>query len=127
MTRNSIVERLLDQGHITITWADIILNLKDRCIGRITELHTDGNINTNEAVLLIKNYKMKNQKENITELKDKIESQKEVILNLKMELLFETNSKEVARRGLRQMYKKYQVLLLNADELSNKLEKHINR
>lgn len=53
MTRNSIVERLLDQGHITITWADIILNLKDRCIGRITELHTDGNINTNEAVLLI--------------------------------------------------------------------------
>jgi hypothetical protein len=53
MTRDSIVERLLDQGHITIRWADIILNKKERCIERITELHTDGNINTNEAVLLI--------------------------------------------------------------------------
>jgi len=53
MDRESIIERLLDQGHITIKWADIILNKKERCIERITELHTDGNVNTNEAVLLL--------------------------------------------------------------------------
>jgi hypothetical protein len=53
MNRESIIERLLNQGHITIKWADIILNKKERCIERITELHTDGNINTNEAVLLL--------------------------------------------------------------------------
>jgi len=83
---------------------------------------------TREAVLEQQalNRKIYN-KENIAELKDKIQSQKEVILNLKMELWCETESKEVARRGLRLMYKKYQALLLNADELSNKLEKHINR
>lgn len=68
----------------------------------------------------------KENKENIAKLKDKIQSQKEVILNLKMELWCETESKEVARRGLRLMYKKYQALLLNADELGDKLEKHIN-
>ena len=53
MTKETIVERLLDQGHITINWADIILNRKDRYIERITELHTDGNVTTIEAVCLL--------------------------------------------------------------------------
>jgi len=53
MNRDSIIERLLDQGHITIRWADIILNKKDRCVERITELYIDSNINTNEAILLL--------------------------------------------------------------------------
>ena len=86
---------------------------------------------TREAVLeqqaLNRKIYNKENKENIAELKDKIQSQKEVILNLKMELWCETESKEVARRGLRLMYKKYQALLLNAEELGDKLQKHINR
>ena len=53
MNRESIVERLLDQSHITIMWADIILNKKDRYIERVRELHEDGNINTTEAILLL--------------------------------------------------------------------------
>jgi len=53
MTKETIVERLVDQGHITINWADIILNRKDGYIERITELHTDGNVNTIEAVCLL--------------------------------------------------------------------------
>jgi hypothetical protein len=53
MTRESIVTRLLDQGHITIQWADILLNKKESCIERITELHTDCNISTIEVVFLI--------------------------------------------------------------------------
>ena len=54
MDRNSIVARLLNQGHITMKWADIILNNKERIVEVISDLHTDGNINTKEAISLLK-------------------------------------------------------------------------
>jgi hypothetical protein len=53
MTKETIIERLLDQGHITINWADLILNRKEYYVDRITELHTDGNVNTVEAICLL--------------------------------------------------------------------------
>jgi len=53
ISRNSIVERLLDQGHIAIVCADRILNKKGEYLQDIEDLHRDGPISTSEAVLLI--------------------------------------------------------------------------
>lgn len=52
-SRNSIVERLLDQGHIVIVCADRILNKKGEYLQDIEDLHRDGPISTSEAVLLL--------------------------------------------------------------------------
>jgi len=54
ITRNSIVERLLDQGHITIACADRILNKKGQYLQDIEDLHRDGPISTSEAVVLMR-------------------------------------------------------------------------
>ena len=53
MTKETIVERLLDQGHITIPSADVILNKKPSYVEIIESLHTDGPVNTEEAVILL--------------------------------------------------------------------------
>jgi hypothetical protein len=53
MNIEAILVRLLDQGHITVKAADCILNKKERNIDILTELRNNGNISTNEVVLLI--------------------------------------------------------------------------
>ena len=53
MTKETIIERLLDQGHITIPSADVILNKKPDYVEIIESLHTDGPVNTEEAVILL--------------------------------------------------------------------------
>lgn len=66
MTKNTIVERLLDQGHITVFWAAILLELiklgitdidsiqqGETATCRINELFTDGNIDAKEVLLLL--------------------------------------------------------------------------
>tara|TARA_B110000879_G_scaffold97813_1_gene133210 strand:- start:2137 stop:2427 length:291 start_codon:yes stop_codon:yes gene_type:complete len=53
ISRNSIVERLLEQGHIVIVCADRILNKKGEYLQDIEDLHRDGPISTSEAVLLL--------------------------------------------------------------------------
>lgn len=52
-TKNSIVERLLDQGHINIKCADRILNKKGEYLQDIEDLHRDGPISTGEAITLM--------------------------------------------------------------------------
>lgn len=54
MTKESIVKRLLEQGHIVIVCADRILNKKDEYIQDISDLHRDGPISTDEAIILLK-------------------------------------------------------------------------
>lgn len=53
-SKNLIVERLLDQGHITIVCADRILNKRGEYLQDIEDLRRDGNISTGEALTLIK-------------------------------------------------------------------------
>jgi hypothetical protein len=53
MTKESIIERLLDQGHIVMTCADRILNKKAGYIQDLESLHRDGNINTKESLRLL--------------------------------------------------------------------------
>lgn len=53
MTKESIIKRLIDQGHITIRRADVILNKKPLYADEIESLHTDGPVNTVEAVILL--------------------------------------------------------------------------
>ena len=53
MTKESIIERLLDQGHIVMTCADRILNKKAGYIQDLESLHCDGNINTKESIRLL--------------------------------------------------------------------------
>ncbi len=53
MTKESIIERLLDQGHIVMTCADRILNKKAGYIQYLQSLHRDGNINTKESLRLL--------------------------------------------------------------------------
>lgn len=53
MTKETIIERLLDQGHITIPIADDILNKRPNYAQEIESLHTDGPVNTKEAVILL--------------------------------------------------------------------------
>ena len=54
LNRNSIVERLLDQGHIVIVCADRILNKKGEYLQDIADLHRDGPISTSEAIVLMR-------------------------------------------------------------------------
>ena len=54
MTKESIIERLLEQGHIVIQCADRILNKKGDYLQDIQDLHRDGPISTKEAVLLLR-------------------------------------------------------------------------
>ena len=54
ISRNSIVERLLDQGHIVIVCADRILNKKGEYLQDIEDLHRDGPISTSEAIVLMR-------------------------------------------------------------------------
>lgn len=53
MTRNSIVERLLTQGHIVLHMADTILNKRTGYIQNLEDLLRDCQINTHEVILLI--------------------------------------------------------------------------
>ncbi len=65
MTKNTIVERLLGQGHITVFWVAILLNVRSEtsfnksiqqgttATCRVSELWSDGNIDTKEAALLL--------------------------------------------------------------------------
>ena len=54
MTKESIIERLLDQGHIVIVCADRILNKKGEYLQDIEDLHRDGPISTSEAIVLMR-------------------------------------------------------------------------
>jgi|TARA_R110000822_G_scaffold95813_1_gene218640 hypothetical protein len=53
MTKESIIQRLIDQGHIVMTCADRILNKKAGYIKDLEDLHRDGPISTSEAVTLL--------------------------------------------------------------------------
>jgi hypothetical protein len=53
MTKESIIQRLIDQGHIVMTCADRILNKKAGYIQDLEDLHRDGPISTSEAVTLL--------------------------------------------------------------------------
>jgi len=53
MTKETIIEKLIDQGHITIPIADDILNKRPNYAQEIKSLHTDGTVNTKEAVILL--------------------------------------------------------------------------
>ena len=53
MTKNTIVERLIDQGHIVMTTADRILNKRDGYVQDIQDLHRDGPISTAESIILL--------------------------------------------------------------------------
>tara|TARA_R110000796_G_scaffold42799_3_gene105434 strand:+ start:1050 stop:1358 length:309 start_codon:yes stop_codon:yes gene_type:complete len=53
MTKQNIIIRLIDQGHIVIACADRLLNAKDSYVEDIRDLHRDGPINTTEAVVLL--------------------------------------------------------------------------
>ena len=54
MTKESIIERLLDQGHIVIACADRILNKKAGYIQDIERIfHRDSNINTKESIRIL--------------------------------------------------------------------------
>jgi len=54
--KDSIVERLLEQGHISVRHADVLLNgPSNKKIDIIAGLLEDGPINDREAVILLKN------------------------------------------------------------------------
>tara|TARA_R110000868_G_scaffold177747_1_gene416796 strand:+ start:592 stop:915 length:324 start_codon:yes stop_codon:yes gene_type:complete len=54
MTKETIVTRLIDQGHIIIKTADSLLNKKDGYAQDIQDLHRDGQISTAESITLLK-------------------------------------------------------------------------
>lgn len=68
MNKETIIKRLIDQGHVSITVADSILNKRDFYVTLITELHTDGNINAEETICLLN----ENPTQSIVDLKEKI-------------------------------------------------------
>lgn len=53
MTRNSIAQRLYDQGHVVLHMIDTILNKRTGYIQNLENLLRDGQISTQEAILLI--------------------------------------------------------------------------
>ena len=53
MTKESIIERLLTQGHIGIECAGRILTKSSEWLTDISGLHRDGNINTKESLRLL--------------------------------------------------------------------------
>lgn len=52
--KDQIIERLIDQGHIVIQCADRIINKREGYVQDIEDLHMDGNINTKESIILLK-------------------------------------------------------------------------
>jgi hypothetical protein len=52
MTKETIIERLLEQGHITVRWAEAILNKKPNHIRKVIELSEDGVISYSEVICL---------------------------------------------------------------------------
>jgi hypothetical protein len=52
--KNSIIERLLDQGHCTAHMADQILNNKTNKVGIISSLKHDDVITSSEVITLLK-------------------------------------------------------------------------
>lgn len=54
MTKDDIVSRLIDQGHIIIKTADRLINKKDNYEQDIQDLHRDGQISTAESIILLK-------------------------------------------------------------------------
>ena len=66
MTKESIIERLLDQGHIVMTCADRILNKKAGYIQDLESLHRDGNINTKESLRLLTEPRFSQSNESLT-------------------------------------------------------------
>ena len=54
MTKETIVTRLIDEGHIIIKTADSLLNKKDGYAQDIQDLHRDGQISTAESITLLK-------------------------------------------------------------------------
>jgi hypothetical protein len=54
MTKETIVARLIDEGHIIIKTADRLLNKKDGYAQDIQDLHMDGQISTAESITLLK-------------------------------------------------------------------------
>jgi hypothetical protein len=54
MTKATIIERLLTQGHIAIACAGRILNKEAGYIQDLEDLHRDGNIDANESVILLR-------------------------------------------------------------------------
>lgn len=52
--KNIIIERLLDQGHITIKIADVIINNKTGKADHITDLRGDSIISNSEALILLR-------------------------------------------------------------------------
>ena len=54
MTKEIIITRLIDEGHIIIKTADSLLNKKDGYAQDIQDLHRDGQISTAESITLLK-------------------------------------------------------------------------
>lgn len=52
--KDQIIERLIEQGHIVIRCADRIINKREGYVQDIEDLHMDGNINTKESIILLK-------------------------------------------------------------------------
>ena len=52
--KHIIIERLLDQGHITIKIADVIINNKTGKADHISDLKGDGIISNSEAITLLR-------------------------------------------------------------------------
>jgi len=53
MNRDSVIKRLLEQGHVTVHVAGDIINRTDFYMERINSLYIDGNIDASEVILLI--------------------------------------------------------------------------
>ena len=52
--KDQIIERLLNQGHITIEMADILINNRLEKSTLITELNRDGQIDVKESIILLR-------------------------------------------------------------------------
>ena len=52
--KNIIIERLLDQGHITIKIADVIINNKTGKADHVSDLRGDSIISNSEALILLR-------------------------------------------------------------------------
>ena len=53
MNKETIIKRLIDEGHCRVWNAASILNLVDDYVNLVDALHVDGNINTEEAICLL--------------------------------------------------------------------------
>ena len=53
--KNNIIERLLNEGHITIKMADVLLNNRTNKVDYISDLKNEGIITNMEAITLLRN------------------------------------------------------------------------